>query len=120
MRRWQVCAAGAGRFGFIFFEHEKLLTFAAQIILHFAVIARKVEKQNAFLRLENQLPIQTRAALVKPFVQLANGQAGMNVRLSKTVANELDCVQDFALASGVPDDFLEPLGQLNGNHRDSP
>lgn len=74
------------------------------------MVARKVEKQNAFVRLENQPPIQIGAALVKPFAQLADGQAGMKMRIAKAVANELDCVQDFALASGVPDRFLEPYG----------
>lgn len=81
------------------------------------MVARKVEKQNVFARLENQSQIQTRATLVKLFVQLANGQAGMNVRLTEAFADQFESVQYFALASGFFDNFLEPLSQFNGNHR---
>jgi hypothetical protein len=37
-------AAGASRFGFDSFEHWKISTFAAQIILHLIMVARKVER----------------------------------------------------------------------------
>jgi hypothetical protein len=37
-------AAGASRFGFDSFEHRTISTFAAQIILHFIMVARIVER----------------------------------------------------------------------------
>ena len=36
-------AAGVNRLGFDSFEHRKISTFAAQIILHLIMVARKVE-----------------------------------------------------------------------------
>jgi len=56
-------AAGAGRFGFDFIEHEKTSMFAAQIILHLIMIACKIESQNSLLREKNQPPLQIRPAL---------------------------------------------------------
>jgi hypothetical protein len=90
--------------------------FATQIILYLVVVAREVEKQNIFIRLKNQPPTQTRAALVKSFAELADGQTGMKMWIAETVADKLQRLQNFAFASGIAHDFFEPFGQFNGNH----
>ena len=94
----------------------EISALAAQIILHPAMVARKVEKQNTFVCLKNQPPRQTRPAFVKMFAQFADGKPRVRVRISKTFGHQFERGGNLGLPPGFPHDFLEPLGQFNGNH----
>ena len=86
------------------------------VVSHAFMVPGVVERQHALFHLEDESPVQARAALVKPLVQLANGKARVNVRLAEALAHPRYRFGHLALAPGLAHDFLEPLGQLNGNH----
>src|ERR1035437_1773998 len=94
----------------------KSLSFATKIVLHLVVIPRKIKSQHSFLRLKNEPPRQTSAALVKLSAQLPNRQPGVSVRIAKTRQDELQGRRYFFFTSGFPHNLLEPLRQFNENH----
>jgi hypothetical protein len=77
------------------------------------MIASEIKKKRAFVQLKNEPPIQICPTFEKFFPEFPNGKAGVNVRIAKAFYHEFDGVGNFLFASGVADDFFEPLGQFN-------
>src|SRR6266705_406280 len=90
--------------------------FAAKITLNLVVIAGEIKSERAFAGLENQTPRQSGATFVKMPVQFSDENSRVRVRIAKALLHQFQRGGNLLFPSCLPDNFFEPLGQLNGNH----
>jgi hypothetical protein len=89
-------------------EHRRSLTFAAQIILHFVVIAGEIKSQNSLLRNKNQAQFQIRPALKSVRRDFSDADPAVNVRPAKP---RLDFPQRFKHIGFLARDALAKAGR---------
>jgi hypothetical protein len=80
----------------------------------------KIKNQRALLRLKNEPPCQTRAALIKTIAHLPYGQPRMCVRVAKAFPYQFERGGNLRLSPGIPHQLFELSGQFNGNHHRFP
>ena len=83
-------------------------TVATKIILDLVMAPGKIERENPFLRHEDQSPIQAGPAFINRATQFADGNSRMHMRVPESVLDGSQSRRHFVFAPRFPDDFLEP------------